>query len=230
MSPERLVLVGIGGFGREVADIIDACNSREPSRYELIGALDDNPTRANLDRLAARDIGYLGTTLDWLKSCQNATYVIGIANANARKRIDTLFSRYDLIASVLRHPDSTVGSQCFLGPGSILCAGSRLTTNVVSGRHAHFHVNSTVGHDTRVHSYASVYPLAAVSGECDVGAEATVGANSVVLQGIELGEGSFVGAGAVVVRDVTAGSVVKGVPARPSRESIKMADPREAAR
>jgi len=41
-----------------------------------------------------------------------------------------------------------------------------------------------------------------------------VGANAVVLEGVRVGKGSVVAAGAVVVRDVPPGVVVAGVPAK----------------
>ena len=46
-------------------------------------------------------------------------------------------------------------------------------------------------------------------------AQATVGSNACILQGLRLGPGSVVGAGAVVTRDQPDGAVVIGVPARP---------------
>jgi UDP-2-acetamido-3-amino-2,3-dideoxy-glucuronate N-acetyltransferase len=43
---------------------------------------------------------------------------------------------------------------------------------------------------------------------------ASIGSGVVVLGGVRIGEGALVGAGAVVTRDVEAGEVVAGVPAR----------------
>jgi acetyltransferase-like isoleucine patch superfamily enzyme len=45
-----------------------------------------------------------------------------------------------------------------------------------------------------------------------------VGAGAVLLPGVEIGEEAFVGAGAVVTRDVPPRSVAVGVPARHVRE------------
>ncbi|MGX9900049.1 DapH/DapD/GlmU-related protein [Arthrobacter sp. SA17] len=47
-----------------------------------------------------------------------------------------------------------------------------------------------------------------------MGSRVLLGAGSIILQGLTLGIGSLVGAGAVVTRDVPERTVVKGVPAR----------------
>jgi maltose O-acetyltransferase len=48
---------------------------------------------------------------------------------------------------------------------------------------------------------------------------AYIGANVTILEGVEIGAGSVVGAGAVVTRSVAAGTVVAGVPARVIRST-----------
>jgi UDP-2-acetamido-3-amino-2,3-dideoxy-glucuronate N-acetyltransferase len=45
---------------------------------------------------------------------------------------------------------------------------------------------------------------------------ASIGSGAVVLGGVKIGAGALVGAGAVVTKDVAAGAVVTGVPARPT--------------
>jgi acetyltransferase-like isoleucine patch superfamily enzyme len=50
---------------------------------------------------------------------------------------------------------------------------------------------------------------------------AYIGANVTILEGVEIGETSIVGAGAVVTRSVPAGAVVVGVPARPLSRTIE---------
>lgn len=214
MNRIRIVIAGIGGFGREVIDIIDACNAIEPRKYELLGALDDDPQPADLERLAARRVDYLGTTVEWCARPNSANYVIGISSPKPRRAIDERFADAGLEATTLRHPSATVGGVCDVGPGTILCAGSRLTTNISTGRHVHVHVNSTIGHDAVLRAYSSIFPQSAVSGHCVIGTGATVGASATVLQGRDVGNDGFVGAGAVVTKNVPQGVIVKGVPAR----------------
>lgn len=49
--------------------------------------------------------------------------------------------------------------------------------------------------------------------ETRVEADASIGGGATILPGVEIGEGSLVGAGAVVTKDVPAGKVVAGCPA-----------------
>ncbi|MBS1673007.1 MAG: acyltransferase [Actinobacteria bacterium] len=57
------------------------------------------------------------------------------------------------------------------------------------------------------------------TGEIAIGNDVFLGQNVVVLGGVSIGDGATVAAGAVVTRDVAAGTTVGGVPARPLRRS-----------
>jgi len=50
-----------------------------------------------------------------------------------------------------------------------------------------------------------------------IGRDVWIGANAVILGGVTIGDGAVVAAGAVVVKDVVAGAIVAGVPAREIR-------------
>jgi acetyltransferase-like isoleucine patch superfamily enzyme len=68
------------------------------------------------------------------------------------------------------------------------------------------------------HASPTAQRFRTMTGRVDIGPYAWVGARAVILAGVTVGEGSVVGAGAVVVRDVPAGEVHVGIPARRTSE------------
>ena len=208
----ELVIVGCGGFGREVADVISAINAQAPT-FDLVGFVDDDPSSEDIERIARLDLPLLGTVAGALAGPARQ-YALGIGSGPVRRLLDRRFEAAGWAAPVLVHPQASIGADVDLGPGTILCAGARLTTNIHLGRHVHVNLNSTIGHDTSLLDYVTVNPLVAVSGGVTIGEATMLGTHCAVLQNVEIGRDSVVGGSALVIRDVGDKAIVKGVPAR----------------
>ena len=209
--PEPIVIVGCSGYGREMFTVIAAINAVSDA-WKVTGFLDDTPAEANLRRLERLGAAWLGPneTLAQL----DAHYVIGIGDPLIRALVAARLEPMGRPAATLVHPAATLGPDNRLADGVVLGAGVQITTNITLGRHTHLNLNVTVGHDSVLGDHVQANPLAAVSGDCGIGREVLIGTGAVVLQGRSVGDGATVGASACVVRDVEAGRVVKGVPAR----------------
>lgn len=208
-----LVIVGCGGFGREVRDVVDACRA-DGADWAFLGYVDDAPSPANLAAVGQSGDQVLGG-LEWLEDADKDIHVvIGIASGEVRARIDGQLTRLGLSSGVLVHPTATMGRNVTVAPGTVVCAGVRMTTNIRLGRHVHVNLNSTVGHDCVLGDYVTVNPLVAISGNVHIGERTMLGTHAAVLQGLRLGSRSTVGGSALVVKDVADDVVVKGVPAR----------------
>ncbi len=207
--PTPLVIVGAGGHGRELLDVVEATNETGATDFDVVGVLDDGDVDGDL--LAARGLRHLGP-VDRLREL-GIPYLIGIGSGAARRAIDEMAG--DLAPPSVRHPAATLGSQIRTGPGSVVAAGARLTTNIRLGRHTHVGVNSTVGHDAVLGDYVTVLPGATVSGTVRLEDGVTIGTGAAIIQGVTIGAGTFVGAGAVVIDDLPPAVTAVGVPARP---------------
>ncbi|MDQ4214237.1 acetyltransferase [Microbacterium capsulatum] len=206
----RAFVVGAGGFGREVLDVL------RDQGIDIEGVVDDAPSEQNLRLLERQGVRYLGTVEHALREYAGSSvrYLLGIGSAAVRRVLDERFSEAGIVPMSVVHSSATMGFDVRIAPGAVVCAGVRITSNVELGRHVHLNLNVTVGHDTTIEDYVSVNPGAAISGAVTIREEALLGANAFILQGLEVGRRSVVGASAAAMRSVQPDTTVVGVPAR----------------
>lgn len=211
-----LVIIGAGGFGREVLDVVESVNGVRAmgmdDKLEVLGFLDDGtPDPATLEPYGVSHLGPVDLLDDMDADVQ---YVIGIGSPEVRRKLDERF-RDTRQSPVLVHESVTHSRAVSFGPGTVVCAGVRLTNNITIGRHVHLNLNTTVGHDARLGDYVTVSPLVAISGYVTLGDEVMVGTGVTLNPGISVGARSVIGSGAAVLKDLPADVTAVGVPAKP---------------
>ncbi len=202
-----IVVIGAGGHGRELADIVRDV-SQVGESVSLLGIADDgDPDRALLARSGIRFLGTSGRLDE-----RELDIFVGIGDPMTREKID---HRLSTEPTPLIHPSALTGSKVTLGAGVVLAQRVVLTTNVRLGRHTHVNVGATIAHDCVLGAWVTVCPGATVTGAVNVGDRVFIGAGATILPGVKIGNDAVIGAGATVTNDVLPGNTVVGSPARP---------------
>ena len=96
----------------------------------------------------------------------------------------------------------------------MVCAGTVLAISSRLEAYAIVNLNCTIGHDTVLEPFCTVHPGTNLSGKVHVGACTDIGTGTKVIQGLTVCQSCTLGAGSVVVRDITEPGTYVGVPAK----------------
>jgi len=204
----RVVIVGAGGQGQVVADILAAAG--DASGLRAIGFVDDAPERIGATVLGLPVLGRLET----LPSVPHDAVVVAIGDNAVRARISLALEASGERLVGVRHPFSSIAVSAEIGPGCMISAGAVITPSARLGRGVLVNTNASIDHGTVVDDFAHVACGAVVGGDVSIGARTLIGIGASVMSGRTIGADTVVGAGALVQRDLPEGVVAYGVPAR----------------
>lgn len=116
-------------------------------------------------------------------------------------------------------PTAIVDPTAILGEGAAICDFVMINSLARIGRHFQANYYSHVSHDCVIGDYVTFSPRTSCLGNVHIGDGVFVGAGAVIRNGaagkpLTIGEGAVIGMGAVVLGDVPAGAKVFGNPAR----------------
>lgn len=205
---KQIYLVGCGGHGRVVLDALLSAG------LNVAGIADPALTRG--DTVFGVPVMGGNELLDRLDP-GGALLANGLgANPDvaARRRFFEGVVERGFSFAKLRHPSVVTGRDCTFGDGSQVMAGAVLQYGVTVGENAVINTRASIDHCCEIGAHSFVSPGVVLTGNVKVGEGVFIGAGAIVLPGVTIGARSIVGAGAMVHKDIPAGRIVAGNPAK----------------
>jgi acetyltransferase EpsM len=206
----KSVIIVSAGSGSHARVLFDACVEAGRAIAGWIRSADNvRPPADDLELIGGNEM------LEVRNLLARHEIALGVGDQAARRSLaEQVVGNGGSLATII-HPSSIVSRSATIGSGTALLAASVVGVGAHVGRFCIVNTGATVDHDCELSDGVNLCPGVHLSGSIRCGQDAFIGTGASVLPGVRIGARAVVGAGAVVVADVSDEQTVVGVPARP---------------
>ncbi len=224
---KKLAIIGAGGHGRVVLDILLQSGWREGRRggpADVVAFLDNNPQihGRRIDGVPVR-----GAVCDLPRLAAEAALdgvVIAIGDNGVRRGIAREVEGWGVPLLSAIHRSAALAHNVTLGRNLVVAAGVVVCAHCQIGDSAILNTGCIIDHQTSIGEGVHVCPGVRIAGRVHVEAGAFVGIGATIVPKVTIGCEAIVGAGSVVIADVAPLSTVVGTPARPIKQAAASED------
>lgn len=209
---KQIAIYGAGGFGREVACLLNKINEENPT-WELVGFFDDGIE-------IGKEVSHFGKVLGGINELNAWPTELSVAfTIGNPKIVEMLVSKVtnpkiqfpNIIAPTVYFADPETFK---IGKGNIIQKHCSFSCDVTIGDFNVMDGADVFGHDDVVGSFNVFMPAMRISGEVTIGDGNFFGVGSIILQQIKIGNNIRLGAASVLMRKPKDGHLYMGNPAK----------------
>ena len=203
-SCHRILVVGAGGFGREVLNW--AHDAWPDHAAKIAGFLSADASRQV-------PLPIFGDPALFAPIPGDA-FLLAIGIPGDRRRAAESLLAKGAVFLTLVHPTAIVASTATIGVGSIVCPYAIVSDAAKIGPFVLVNYHSSLGHDSDAGGFSVLSPYATLGGNAQIGEEVFLGMHASVGPSRKVGTGSKISALSCALADVPCDSIVFGVPGR----------------
>lgn len=209
-----IAIFGAGGFGREVACLINRINLHveNEEKWNIVGFFDDAPNLKGTHNEYGEVLGGMDKLNSWSSPLSVA---LAIGSPAILKLLVSKIKNHLVKFPNLIAPDATFldNRNVKIGKGNIICSQCIISTNVTIGDFNIVNCCTIIGHDASLGNYNAIMPSVNISGGVQIGNENYFGVSSVVLQYLKIGNNTKIGANSTIFQKTKDGNTYIGNPA-----------------
>ncbi|WP_430884128.1 acetyltransferase [Fusibacter sp. JL216-2] len=201
---DKLIIIGASGHGKVVADIAIKMN-----KWQSVAFLDDDESIK-----VSMGLEVIGKTADAFTYKDEGDFFVAIGSNATREKIQEKLIEEGLNLVSLIHPSAVIGTDVEIDIGTVVMAGVVINSSSRIGKGCIINTSSSLDHDNIIEDYIHISPGVKTAGSVRIGKGSWIGIGSIVSNNLNIYSGCKVGAGAVVVKDITEPGTYVGVPVR----------------
>ena len=205
---KNVIIVGAGGFGREVYNYVEDC-IKAGVQWQIKGFLDDNLNALDDYKYPTSIISSIS---DYIPE-ENDVFICGLGNPKTKKDVVEKLLARGAKFETLVHPSAYVGRNVKLGVGCVVCPNCVLTCDSLLDDFVILNIGTSVGHDTRIGQWCTISSHCDITGFVNIAEGAFLASSVAVIPSSLIGEWATVGVNSSVISKVKDNTTVYGNPA-----------------
>lgn len=194
---KKIAIIGYGGFSKEIS-----YNLPKNSYDFFVNKNVLNKNLLNKNIKAIEDINF-----------DKYKILFAIGDPNIRKKfVDSFPKQTEYFTYIDKYARILDKDTINIGKGSIICAGSILTTNINLGNFSQINLNCTIGHDCNIGQFFTTAPGVHISGTSNIGNLNYYGTNTALRNNIKVTDNVIIGMNSNVIKDIDKSGVYVGNP------------------